>query len=47
MCGGIDQHLVVLTIDKGCAKIIANLLVAKFKLSDLCMSVKEVPNFPL
>ena len=47
MCGGIDQHLVVLTIDKGCAKTIANLLASKFKLNELCTSVKEVPTFPL
>ena len=47
MCGGTDQHLVVLTIDNGCAKTIANLLASQFKFNDHSTSVIEVPTFPL
>lgn len=47
MCGGNDQHLVVLTLDKDSAGAIVNLLAGKYKLSTQYVSVKEVPSFPL
>lgn len=47
MCGGLDAHLLVLTIDIASTASILNLLVSKYKLNNQYVTVKEVKNFPL
>lgn len=47
ICGGTDNHLIVLTLEKGKKEAIETLLLSKFKLSSHYASVLEVGGFPL
>lgn len=47
ICGGTDQHLVVLTLEEGKAAEVSEILAEKFQLNSQYAYVEEVKDFPL